>query len=353
MVQIDWGGDIPVSLSDAEFRHLSQILTHYFSLNEKTERSIEVDPRNAGGDTISTLAGLGFNRICVGIRNINASAPTASSQDQIDDSTQAVVECARANGIKSITIELIYGLPQQTVMSFNRVLQKTITISPEQIAVYNFNHLRHVSRARNKLGGSEFSQVDTQLRQFSLAIMRLSHAGYVYIGMDRFAKPDDDLAVAQRQGRLHRNLQGYLTHPDCDLLGLGVSSFSMVGPTYSQNARTLDEYYEHLDDDRLPVMRGVELTPDDLVRRKVMHALMCHFEVAFESLEIAHLVDFRKYFADEIEGLKAFVDAGLVHIDDKWLCVTNQGRYVVGAVCMVFDRYLREGRQRASFAKVL
>ena len=353
VVQIDWGGDIPVSLSDAEFRDLAQFLTQYFSQNEKTGRSIEVDPRNVESDTIGTLASLGFNRISVGTRDFDLSAPTVSDQGRISDSTQAVVESARAHGISSINIVLIYGLPQQTVMSFDHVLQKTIALSPERIAVHNYNKLCRVSRPRGRHSGSVMPDIDTQLQQFSVAVNRLSQAGYVYIGMDRFAKSDDELAVAQRQGRLHRNFQGYLTHPDCDLLGLGVSSFSMVGPTYSQNARTPDEYYQRLDNDRLPVVRGVELTPDDLVRRTVMHALMCHSEVAFESLEIAHLVDFREYFADEIEDLKAFVDAGLVQIDDKWFCVTERGRYVVEAVCMVFDRYLREGRQRASFDKVL
>lgn len=353
VAQIDWGGDIPVSLSDAEFRHLAQVLTQYFNQNEKTGRSIEVDPRNVESDTIATLASLGFNRISVGTRNFRLSATTVSDQDLISDATQAVVESARAHGINSINIELIYGLPQQTLMSFSCVLQKTIALSPERVAVYNYNELRQVSRPRATLSASDTLDVDTQLQLFSVAVKRLSQAGYVYIGMHRFAKPDDDLAVAQRQGRLHRNFQGYLTHPDCDLLGLGVSSFSMVGPTYSQNARTRDEYYQRLDDDRLPIVRGIELTADDLVRRTVMHALMCHSEVAFESLEIAHLVDFREYFAEEIQDLEAFIDAGLVQIDDKGLYVTERGRYVVEEVCMVFDRYLRTGRQRASFDKVL
>ena len=238
-------------------------------------------------------------------------------------------------------------------MSFSNDLQKTIELSPERIALYSFAHLRGVPRSRGKINASEMPDVDTQLQLYRLAVTRLLQAGYVYIGMEFFTKPDDELAIAQRQGRLHRNFQGSLTHPDCDLLGLGVSSFSMVGPSYCQNARSLDDYYECLDHGLLPIVRGVELTPDDLVRRTVMQALTCHFEIAFESLEIAHLVDFRQYFADEIEDLGEFVDAGLVQIDEKCLCITDRGRYVVGAVCMVFDRYLREGRQRASFAKVL
>ena len=353
VLEIHWGGDIPISLGVAEFRHIAGILAQCFTQSDTTERTIEIDPRSADGDSIATLAELGFHRISLGTRDVRSSPRTALHVDQVISATERVVEVARQNGFKSVKVELVYGIPQQTVMSFSSDLQRTIELSPERVAVHNFAHLRHVTRSRGKINASEMPDVDTQLQLYHLAVTRLLQAGYVYIGMDVFAKPDDELAVAQRQGRLHRNFQGYLTHPDCDLLGLGVSSFSMVGPSYSQNARTLDDYYERLDNGLLPVVRGVELTSDDLLRRTVMQALMCHFEVAFESLEIAHLVDFKQYFADEIEDLGVFVDAGLVQIDDKWLCVTDLGRYVVGAVCMVFDRYLREGRHRASFARVL
>jgi oxygen-independent coproporphyrinogen-3 oxidase len=353
VVQIHWGGDIPISLGDAEFRHLARVLDQCFSQSDKAERSIEVDPRNTNGDAISTLASLGFHRISLARRDYRSSALTAFEQDQFNSATEVLAETARDNGIKLVSFELVFGLPQQTLMSFEREIQNTIDLSPERVSVYNFAHTRYKSRTKGKINTSEIPDIDTQLELYRLAVTRLSQAGYVYIGMDLFAKPDDELTVAQRQGRLHRNLQGYLTHSDCDLVGLGVSSFSMVGPSYSQNARTLDGYYERLDNGLLPVARGVELTSDDLLRRTVMQALMCHFEVAFEALEIAYLVDFREYFADEIEDLSAFVEAGLVQIDDKLLCVTDRGRYSVGAVCMVFDRYLREGRHRASFAKIL
>jgi oxygen-independent coproporphyrinogen III oxidase len=352
VVEIHWGGDIPISLGDAEFRHIAGFLAQCFAQSDKTERTIEVDPQNADRDSISTLSELGFHRIILGTRDVRSSFRTALNRDQVISATEKVVEIARQSGFKAVTVELVYGMPQQTVMSFGSDLQRTIDLSPNRVAVHNFAHLRYASRSRGKINASEMPNVDTRLQLYHLAVTRLLQGGYVYIGMDVFAKPDDELAVAQRQGRLHRNFQGYLTHPDCDLLGLGVSSFSMVGPSYSQNARMLDDYYERLDNDLLPVVRGVALTSDDLVRRTVMQALMCHFEVAFESLEIAHLVDFKKYFADEIEDLGVFVDAGLVQIDDNWLCVTDRGRYVAAAICMVFDRYLREGRHRALFAKV-
>ena len=353
VVEIHFGGNIPISIGDAGFGDLARILAQCFTQSDTTERSIEVDPRTVDGDAISTLAKLGFHRISLVTREFRSSLQAPLDHDPVNSATQRVVEAARLSGIRSVKVELVYGLPGQTVMSFGSDLQKTIELSPERIAVRSFAHLRRVARSRGKINASEMPDADTQLQLYRLAVTRLLQAGYVTIGTDFFTKPDDELAVAQRQGRLHRNFQGYLTHPDCDLLGLGVSSFSMVGPSYCQNARSLDDYYEFLDNGLLPIVRGIELTADDLVRRTVIQALTCHFEIAFESLEIAHLVDFRQYFADEIEDLGVFVDAGLVQIDDKWLCVTERGRYVVGAVCMVFDRYLREGRQRASFAKVL
>ncbi len=353
VVQVHWGGNIPVSLLDDEFCDLTGVLSQHFDRSDSAEISIELDPRCIEADTMSKLVSLGFNRICIRTRELDLSAATTRNQDQIDAATEALVENARANGIQSINVELTYALPRQTLMSFNRVLRQTIALAPERIILCDDAHMRPALQIRSTGGEIAGPDVDTQLQLFSLAVMRLLQAGYVHIGMDHFAKPTDALAVAQRQGRLHRNFQGYLTHADCDVLGLGVSSFSMVGPTYSQNARTLDEYFDRLDHDRLPVTRGVELTADDLARRTVMHALMCHFEVAFQSVEIAHLINFRDYFAREIEDLRKFVDAGLVQIDDKWLYVTEEGRYVVSALCSVFDRYLREGRQRVSFERVM
>ena len=194
---------------------------------------------------------------------------------------------------------------------------------------------------------------DAKLQILQLAIRRLTDAGYVYIGMDHFAKPDDELAVAQRQGRLHRNFQGYSTHSDCDLLAFGISSISKVGPTYSQNVKTLDEYYDLLDSGTLPVYRGIELNADDLLRRSIIQSLMCHFELSIESIEIAHLIDFRKYFATELDDLREMVDAGLVRVDDKWITVLPRGRMLVRAISMVFDRYLRADRQRTRYSKVI
>jgi oxygen-independent coproporphyrinogen-3 oxidase len=194
---------------------------------------------------------------------------------------------------------------------------------------------------------------DIKLQMLSLAIRRLGEAGFVYIGMDHFARPDDELAVAQRQGRLHRNFQGYSTHAECDLVALGVTAIGSVGPTYVQNVRTLEDYYDRLDRGVLPVMRGIELTADDVLRRTVIQSLMCHGAVSIEGIELGHLIDFRTYFQAELDELAPFVDQGLVTIDDEWIAVTPRGRLLVRAVCMVFDRYLRQQQRTASYSKVI
>jgi oxygen-independent coproporphyrinogen-3 oxidase len=194
---------------------------------------------------------------------------------------------------------------------------------------------------------------DTKLQILQLAIRRLTEAGYVYIGMDHFAKPDDELTVAQRQGRLHRNFQGYSTQAECDLLAFGVSAIGKIGPVYSQNVKTLDEYYDVLDRDELPVLRGIELTADDLVRRSIIQALMCHFEVSIESIEIAHLIKFSEYFAEEIADLRTMEEAGLLKVSDEWISVLPPGRLLVRGIAMVFDRYLRADRERPRYSKVI
>jgi len=199
----------------------------------------------------------------------------------------------------------------------------------------------------------ELPSADTKLQVLQLAIRRLTDAGYVYIGMDHFAKPDDELTVAQRQGRLHRNFQGYSTHAECDLMAFGVSAISKVGPCYAQNVKTLDEYYDILDQDVLPVLRGIELTPDDLLRRSIIQALMCHFEVSIESIEIAHLISFKDHFAAELEDLRTMEEAGLVRVADKWISVLPAGRLLVRGIAMLFDRYLRADRERARYSKVI
>ncbi len=353
VAQMHWGGGTPTFLSNGEMRDLAQMLCDHFDRSPELECSIEIDPRSVGEGTIELLSELGFTRLSVGVQDFDPDVQSAVNRVQSEEQTGRVLSVARAVGFKSVNVDLIYGLPKQSVLSFDRTLDKIMALSPDRVAIYNYAHLPHVFKPQRRINAADLPDVDTRLKIFSLAVTRLTQAGYLHIGMDHFAKPDDDLAVAQRQGRLHRNFQGYSTHAETDLLGLGVSSISALGPTYSQNVRTLDEYYDRLDANILPVLRGIELTADDLVRRAVIQALMCHFEMSFEAIEIAHLIDFKQYFKVELEDLKPFVDAGLVVIDQEWLTVTERGRHLVRAICMVFDRYLREGRLRASYSKVM
>ena len=353
VAQLHWGGGTPTFLSHDEMRQLMAATRRHFKLIAAGEYSIEVDPRKVDRATVELLGELGFNRMSVGVQDFDASVQQAVNRVQSEEETCAVIEVARASGFKSISVDLIYGLPKQTVMGFSRTLDRVIDVGPDRVSIYNYAHLPSLFKPQRRILESDMPSADARLQILALAIRRMTDAGYIYIGMDHFAKPDDELAIAQRQGRLHRNFQGYSTHSDCDLLAFGISSIGKVGPTYSQNVKTLDEYYDLLDSGVLPVYRGIELNADDLLRRSIIQSLMCHFELSIESIEIAHLIDFRKYFATELDDLREMIDAGLVRVDDKWISVLPRGRMLVRAISMVFDRYLRADRQRTRYSKVI
>ncbi|EXI82822.1 MAG: Oxygen-independent coproporphyrinogen-III oxidase [Candidatus Accumulibacter appositus] len=353
VVQLHWGGGTPTFLSHDEMRQLMAATRQHFTLIDDGEYSIEVDPRKVDRATVELLAELGFNRMSVGVQDFDPAVQQAVNRIQSEEETLSVINAARASGFKSISVDLIYGLPKQTVIGFSRTLDRVIAASPDRVSIYNYAHLPSLFKPQRRILDVDMPSADARLQILSLAIRKMTEAGYVYIGMDHFAKPDDELATAQRQGRLHRNFQGYSTHSDCDLLAFGISSIGKVGPTYSQNVKTLDEYYDLLDSGTLPVYRGIELNADDLLRRSIIQSLMCHFELSIESIEIAHLIEFRKHFATELEDLREMVDAGLVRIDDRWITVLPKGRMLVRAISMVFDRYLRADRQRTRYSKVI
>jgi len=351
--QIHFGGGTPTFLSDDGLRELMGMLRSNFTLVPGGEYSIEVDPRTVDASRLALLHELGFNRLSFGVQDFDPEVQKAVHRIQPAEQVFALVESARSIGFDSINVDLIYGLPKQTPDSFDRTLAQVAQLRPDRIALYAYAHLPDRFKPQRRINESDLPNADTRLQLLSLAIKKLTDAGYVFIGMDHFAKPDDELAVAQRQGRLHRNFQGYSTHADCDMLSFGISSIAKVGPTYSQNYRTLDEYYDRLDAGVLPVLRGIELTADDLLRRSIIQALMCHFEISTESIEIAHLIDFKKYFAAELEDLKELERGGLVKVDDKWITVLPPGRLLVRAISMVFDKYLRADRQRTRYSKVI
>ena len=250
-------------------------------------------------------------------------------------------------------MDLIYGLPKQTLDGFNRTLDQVIALDPDRIALYSYAHLPKVFKPQRRIAEADLPLAETKLQILSLAIGRLTRAGYLYIGMDHFARFDDELAIAQAQGRLQRNFQGYSTRRGSDLVGLGVSAIGAVGPTYYQNQKRLDDYYAALDAGRLPVARGLELTQDDLLRRAVIQALACHFRLSIESIELSYLVDFRSHFAEEMKDLRRLEAEGLVELQPDWIIVTPKGRLLVRVLCAVFDRYLRERQARAEYSKVI
>ncbi|MBW7859518.1 MAG: oxygen-independent coproporphyrinogen III oxidase [Rhodocyclaceae bacterium] len=353
VTQLHLGGGTPTFLSHDEMRRLMHSVQSRFTLVPNGEYSIEVDPRKVDFETVKLLSDLGFNRMSVGVQDFSADVQVAVNRVQSIDETRLVMESARQTGFKSISMDLIYGLPKQNVISFNRTLEQVLELSPDRISLYSYAHLPGLFKPQRRINLAELPTADAKLQILQLAIRRLTEAGYVYIGMDHFAKPDDELTVAQRQGRLHRNFQGYSTQAECDLLAFGVSAIGKIGSVYSQNVKTLDDYYDALDRDELPVLRGIELTADDLLRRSIIQSLMCNFELSMEAIEQAHLIDFRDYFSSELEDLQAMAQAGLVSIDEEWISVQPAGRLLVRGIAMVFDRYLRTDRERARYSKVI
>ncbi len=353
VIQLHWGGGTPTFLSHDEMRQLMDATRKHFKLLDGGEYSIEVDPRKVDTATVALLGELGFNRMSVGVQDFDERVQQAVNRIQSEEETANVINAARANGFKSISVDLIYGLPHQTVMGFNRTLERVLAMDPDRLSIYNYAHLPSLFKPQRRIAEPDLPSADAKLQILALAIRKLTEAGYVFIGMDHFAKPDDELAVAQRQGRLHRNFQGYSTYADCDMLSFGISSIGKVGPTYSQNVKTLDEYYDRLDAGMLPVFRGIELSADDILRRSIIQALMCHFELSIESIESSHLIDFHKYFAAELEDLKEMEHAGLLKVEREWITVLPPGRMLVRIISMVFDRYLRADRQRTRYSKVI
>jgi len=353
LCQLHWGGGTPTFLAREEMRELMGSLDATFERSADAEVSLEVDPRRVEAGTMEFLAGLGFNRVSIGVQDFDAVVQQAVHRIQSEEVTRRVIEEARASGFRSVNLDLIYGLPKQTLDSFNRTLDKVLALEPDRIALYSYAHLPKAFKPQRRIVEADLPSAEGKLQIMTLAIGRLTREGYLYIGMDHFARPGDELAVAQSQGRLQRNFQGYSTRPESDMIGLGVSAIGRIGPCYYQNAKRLDDYYAVLDAGRLPVARGIELTSDDLVRRAVIQALACHFRVSLESIELAYLLDFRSYFSSELNDLRRLAAEGLVELAPDWIVVTPKGRLLVRRVCMVFDRYLREREARASYSKVI
>ncbi|RLK50337.1 oxygen-independent coproporphyrinogen-3 oxidase [Alkalispirillum mobile] len=353
--QLHFGGGTPTYLNDEDLVRVMEMLSRHFSLEKGPERefSIEIDPRAVRDTTIELLAELGFNRISVGVQDFDPDVQKAVNRIQPYETTARVIKKARSCGFRSTNMDLIYGLPLQTVETYARTLDRTLELRPERIAIYNYAHLPHLFKVQRQIRDGDLPGPDEKLAILEQTINRLTEAGYVYIGMDHFALPDDELARAQRAGTLHRNFQGYSTRAECDLVGLGVTSIGKVGETYSQNLRDIDAYYERLDAGRLPVFRGVELTTDDQLRRDVITEIMCHSRVDFREVEQRYDIVFHNYFRDALERLQGMQADGLVRIEGNTLQVEPRGRLLLRHVAMAFDAYLHADKGDTRYSKVI
>ena len=352
--QLHWGGGTPTFISHDEMRELMQVTREHFTLHDddRGEYSIEIDPREAGVDTIALLRELGFNRMSLGVQDFDPAVQKAVNRIQSEQQTVTVLEAARSEGFKSISVDLIYGLPLQTEASFRRTVARVIEFAPDRLSVFNYAHLPELFKPQRRIAEADLPSAAAKLAILEATATQLEQAGYVYIGMDHFARPDDELAVAQREGTLYRNFQGYSTHADCDLIGLGATSIGQVGNCYAQNLKSLDDYYERLDQGRLAIFRGVELNADDLLRRAVITDLICHFGLDFTTVETGRDLVFEDYFAAEMGVLQTMADDGLLALSDRSIRVLPAGRLMIRNICMVFDHYLRQQSEQR-FSKVI
>jgi oxygen-independent coproporphyrinogen-3 oxidase len=351
--QLHLGGGSPTFFSDEELAELMSMLKRNFVFSPSGEYSIEVDPRTVNAQRLKHLAELGFNRLSFGVQDFDPEVQKAVHRIQPAEQVFSLVEAARRYHFESVNVDLIYGLPMQTPESFKSTLAQVVELRPNRIALYGYAHLPERFKPQRRISEYELPAAADKISMLGSALKAFIDAGYVYVGMDHFALPDDDLAIAKRQGRLHRNFQGYSTQPDCDLISLGVSAIGRVGATYSQNAKTIEEYYDHLNHGRFPVVRGLALSRDDIVRRAVIMAIMCQGALQYESIELAYMLDFKRYFADEMAALKALEKTDMLVLEEDGLHVTDTGWFFVRAVAMVFDKHLQTDRNRARFSKIL
>ena len=351
--QLHLGGGTPTFLSNDELRELMSVLKRSFNFVAGGEYSVEVDPRTVNDERLALLLELGFNRLSFGVQDFDPEVQKAVHRIQPAVQVFALVASARKMGFESVNVDLIYGLPKQTPESFDRTLKQVNELRPDRIALYAYAHLPERFKPQRRILAAELPVASSKIAMLSRSMDALMNAGYVYVGMDHFALPSDALAVAKRQGRLHRNFQGYSTQPDCDLIGLGVSAIGRMGGTYSQNAKTMEEYVDMLDNGQLPIVKGLALSRDDLIRRAWIMAIMCQGHVQYDAFNEAWLIDAKKYFASEISQLESLQTQGLVELSEGGLQVTPMGWFFVRGVAMVFDKYLQADRNRTRFSKII
>jgi oxygen-independent coproporphyrinogen-3 oxidase len=353
--QLHWGGGTPTYINDEQMTDLYQHISRSFNLrdDDQGEFSLEIDPRTVSLERISLLRSLGFNRLSMGIQDFNEKVQVAVNRLQSEEQTFQTIEKARKEGFHSISVDLIYGLPHQSVASFSLTLDKITHMDPDRVSIYNYAHLPQRFKTQKQINEEDLPSPEEKLNILELCIDKLSAAGYVYIGMDHFAKPDDELARALENGSLHRNFQGYSTHADCDMVAMGITAISQIGTSYSQNFRTPDEYYQSIDNNQIPVFQGLHITADDLIRKRVIMSLICQFELDMQDVSTEFGLNFDTYFAAELTDLEPMVADGLVQIEGNKIIVSSEGRLLIRNICMLFDGHMKAARLKTKFSKVI
>jgi len=346
LMQLHFGGGTPNFLDAQQMGELLDSLARHFSFSCASEREfgIELDPRHCDAEYVRMLATHGFNRVSVGIQDFDPEVQRAVNRVQSVEQTRVVLDTARASGMRSVSVDLIYGLPKQTVEKFARTLEQVIALRPDRVACYSYAHLPDRFKGQRQIKAVDLPDAATKLALLGLTVRMLTEAGYRYVGMDHFALPDDDLVRAQEAGTLQRNFQGYSTHGNCDLIGLGMSSISHIGATYSQNARDVIHYYAALDGGHLPVVRGITRNQDDTIRADAIQQLMCHGQLDVAAFAERHRIDFDDYFGAELERLRMLERDGLIAMEPRRLAVLPRGRYLLRVIAMCFDAHLTRSR---------
>ncbi|MCW8331084.1 oxygen-independent coproporphyrinogen III oxidase [Photobacterium sp. SDRW27] len=351
--QLHWGGGTPTFLTKAQVSRLMGLLRDQFTFAPDAEISIEVDPREIELDMLDHLRSEGFNRLSIGVQDFNKEVQKLVNREQDEEFIFAMVERAKELGFRSTNLDLIYGLPKQNRELFAETLEQVLTMRPGRLSIFNYAHMPKLFAAQRKINEAELPAAKEKLAILQDTIATLTGAGYQFIGMDHFALPDDELAVAQRNGVLHRNFQGYTTQGDCDLLGLGVSAISMIGDCYAQNQKELKKYYSSVNEKREALWKGVSLDADDLLRREVIKALICNFQLDMQDIEQRFGLDFKTYFAEDFELLQTFVNDELVTVNERYIQVELKGRLLIRNICMCFDKYLRDRARQQQFSRVI
>ncbi len=354
VTQIHWGGGTPTFLNDKEIFEIIECIRDNFQVSAagEVEFGIEVDPRTVDQLRLKNLNNLGFNRISFGVQDFDHCVQKSVNRIQSTQQIKQHIDDARDLKYKSINIDLMYGLPNQTIHSFLQTLITTIELNPDRIAVYNYAHLPEMFKPQRRIDEDELPSAEEKLNILQLCVDKLQDAGYVYIGMDHFAKETDSLVKAQREGSLQRNFQGYSTNANCDIVAMGITAIGRIGDNYSQNVRTIDEYEKLLTEGIIPVFRGIELEDDDILRREIINQLMCNNKLDIRKIEKKWGIDFKTYFKSSLDNLQKMATDGLLDIEKSNLTITNTGRLLTRSICMQFDRYLQK-KNNKQFSRVI